>query len=481
MLDINWRPDKTYPMPLHLQIVGYIKEKITLNEWSIGTKIPSQRTLAEVFAVNRSTIIAAMDELAAEGIIQGNTGGGTKIINNTWNLMNQNYNWNGYISSGSHQPNHMIIQQINEAESDPDMIRMGSCEPASELIPQDKIQEILKKISVSSQPFGYEEPRGSLFLRKEICNYLKTIGLATNPSSILITSGALQGLQLISLGLLHANSIVYLEKPSYLYSLRTFQSFGMQLLGIPFEETGINLKELSERLKCKQGSILFTIPTFHNPTGIVMPLEKRKELIHLCEKEGLPIIEDDVYREIWFEDSPPPPLKALDNHGLVLYIGSISKNLSPGLRIGWIVGPEQVITRLADIKMQSDYGSSSLSQNVAAELFASGLYEEHNDILRKKVKVRRDTALTALNEHFNEIATWNIPTGGYFIWLKLNQPISMYQLFVKALNRKLLVHPGDLYEFRSNQHIRISYSNATLEEIGQGIKILSELVLEQLQ
>ncbi len=481
MLEINWKPDKTYPMPLHLQIVGYIKEKIALNEWTIGTKIPSQRTLAEVFGVNRSTIFAAMDELAAEGIVQGNTGGGTRIINNTWNILKQSYNWNGYISSGSHQPNPMIIQKINEAESDPAMIRMGSCEPASELIPHDKIQGILKKLSVSSQPFRYEEPRGSLSLRKEICNYLKTLGIEANTSSILITSGALQGLQLISLGLLHANSIVYLEKPSYLYSLRIFQSFGMQLLGIPYEETGINLKALSERHKSKRGSILFTIPTFHNPTGTVMPMENRRDLIHLCGKEGLPIIEDDVYREIWFEDPPPPPLKALDNNGLVLYIGGISKNLSPGLRIGWVVGPEQVIARLADIKMQSDYGSSSLSQNVAAELFASGLYEEHNSILRKKVKVRRDTALTALNMHFNEIATWNIPTGGYFIWLKLNHPISMYQLFLKALNRKVLVNPGDLYELRSNQHIRISYSNATLEEISQGIKILSELVLEQLR
>lgn len=481
MFEPNWKPDKTDPMPLHLQIVGYIKEKIALNEWTIGTKLPSQRALAELFAVNRSTIVAAMDELAAEGILQGNTGGGTKVLNNTWNLMNQSYNWNRYISLGNHQPNHMIIQQINAAESDPGMIRMGSCEPALELIPQDKIQGILKKLSVSSQPLGYEEPRGSLFLREEICKYLQTIGIVTNPSSVLITSGALQGLQLISLGLLHANSIVYLEKPSYLYSLRTFQSFGMQLSGIPFEETGINVKKLSEKHNSKRGSILFTIPTFHNPTGAVMPLEKRKELIHFCEKEGLPIIEDDVYREIWFENAPPPPLKSLDQNGLVLYVGSISKNLSPGLRIGWIVGSEQVIARLADIKMQSDYGTSSLSQNVAAELFASGLYQRHNDMLRKKVKVKRNTALMALQEHFKEIATWNIPTGGYFIWLKLNQPISMYQLFVKALNRKVLIHPGDLYEFRSNQHIRISYSNAAPKEISQGIKILSELVLEQLK
>ena len=481
MYEINWRPDKTHPMPLHLQIAGYIKEKITCNEWSVGSKLPSQRTLAELFGVNRSTIIAAMDELAAEGIIQGNTGGGTKIINNTWNLMKQTYNWNGYISSGNHQPNHMIVQQINEAESDPDMIRMGSCEPAPELIPQDKIQGVLKKLSVSSQQLGYEEPRGSLFLRKEICKYLESIGITANPSSVLITSGALQGLQLISLGLLHANSTVYLEKPSYLYSLRTFQSFGMQLSGIPTDETGINIKELSDRHKNKHGSIIFTIPTFHNPTGSVMPLKKRKELIHFCEKEGLPIIEDDVYREIWFEDSPPPPLKALDHSGLVLYVGGISKNLSPGLRIGWIVGPEQIITRLADIKMQSDYGSSSLSQNVAAEIFASGLYEEHNEKLRKKVRIRRDTALTVLNDYFSEIATWNIPAGGYFIWLKLNNPISMYQLFVKALNRKVLIHPGDLYEFRSNQHIRISYSNAALGEITEGIKILTELVREQLK
>lgn len=101
MLEFNWKPDKTFPMPLHLQIEGYIKEKISLNEWFIGTKLPSQRTLAELFEVNRSTIIAAMDELATEGIIQGNSGGGTKIINNTWNLMNQNYNWNGYITSGT--------------------------------------------------------------------------------------------------------------------------------------------------------------------------------------------------------------------------------------------------------------------------------------------------------------------------------------------------------------------------------------------
>ncbi|WML34302.1 PLP-dependent aminotransferase family protein [Clostridium sp. OS1-26] len=194
----------------------------------------------------------------------------------------------------------------------------------------------------------------------------------------------------------------------------------------------------------------------------------------------MPIIEDDVYRELWFDEPPPQPIKAFDKNGLVLYIGGLSKNLSPGLRIGWIVGSEKVIERLADIKMQTDYGTSSLSQNVTTELFSSGLYYQHNDRMRKNVKLRRDVALGALKKYFTGIGTWNIPGGGYFIWLKLNEGISMHQLFTKALNRKILVHPGNLYEFHSDQYLRISYSYASLNEIDYGIKTLSELVAEQI-
>ncbi len=483
MLAIDWKPDRSSPTQLHLQIAGYIKSKISCGEWLVGTKLPSQRTLSDIFEVNRSTIVAAMEDLAAEGVIEGNSGGGTVIINDTWTLfqMDRTYNWNKYISSGAHQSNQNIIQQINQAEFDPEIIRLGSCEPSPELVPHKMIQKILKGLPETSNFLGYEEPKGSIYLRKEICKYLDTIGIAAEPSSILITSGALQALQLISLGLLHSSSIVYLEKPSYLYSLRTFQSFGMQLSGISMDEEGINIQELFTRHRRKRGSMLFTIPTFHNPTGNVMSLERRKALIEKCEMERLPIIEDDVYREIWFDEQPPIPLKAYDQNGIVLYVGGMSKNLSPGLRIGWVVGPEQVIGRLADIKMQSDYGSSSLSQYVAAEMFASGLYAEHNKLMREKVRIRRDTALTALNRYFKGIASWNIPAGGYFIWLRLNDGISMYQLFVKALKNKILIHPGDLYEYHSSQYIRISYSNASLDEIDFGIKVLSQLVMEQLK
>ncbi len=481
MLDIDWKPDRSSPTQLHLQIAGYIKNKISSGEWSVGTKLPSQRTLSDIFDVNRSTVVAAMEELAAEGVIVGKSGGGTVITNDTWTLfpMDRTYNWNSYISSGAHQSNQSIIQLINQAEFDPEMISLGSCEPSPELIPYGMLQKILKELPEAAKIHGYEEPRGSIYLRKELCKYLGTIGIEAEPSSVLITSGALQALQLISLGLLHSNSVVYLEKPSYLYSLRTFQSFGMKLSGVSLDEEGIDIQELFERHGRKRGSMLFSIPTFHNPTGNVMSLNRRKALLDKCEAERLPVIEDDVYREIWFEEEPPMPLKAFDKNGLVLYVGGMSKNLSPGLRIGWVVGPEQVIGRLADIKMQSDYGSSSLSQYVAAEMLAGGFYAEHNKMLRTNVRIRRDAALTALSKYFKDLASWNIPAGGYFIWLRLNDAISMYQLFVKALKNKVLINPGDLYEFHSSQYIRISYSNASLDEIDYGIKVLSQLVTEQ--
>lgn len=480
MFDISWQPDKSDPASLPQQIVSYIRDKIASGEWPVGVKLPSQRALSSIFGVNRSTVVTALEELSSQGLITGNSGGGTKIINNTWTLLSteRSPDWNCYISSGAHQPNQAVMQQINQAEFEPDVIRLGSCEPSPELIANGMIQRVLKKLTKSLQSLGYEEPQGSIQLRRELCTYLRIIGIEAEPSSILVTSGALQALQLISLGLLHKSSVVYLEKPSYLYSLKTFQSYGMQLSGVPLDEEGIHIQELLDRHQRKRGSMLFSMPTFHNPTGNVMSFERRKQLIKICENEQLPIIEDDVCHDLWIDEQPPPPLKAFDSNGLVLYVGGLSKNLSPGLRIGWIVGPEQVIKRLADIKMQTDYGTSSLSQYVAAELFASGLYYKHNEMLRISVKTRRDAALTALNSYFSDIATWNIPAGGYYIWLKLNTGVSMYDLFVKALKRKVLIHPGDLYQFHSNQHIRISYSYASLQDINHGIKILSELIAD---
>lgn len=478
MFKTDWKPNKSSIVPLHKQITDFIKEKISNGEWTIGYKLPPQRTLAKELGVNRSTVVTAYDELIAEGLIEGKSGSGTRVVNNTWNLLATTPppDWNSYVNVGTHKPNLPTIQEINQAEFIPNIIRLGTGELSPNLIPSTSMKKIFHQLSNRDISYGYEEPKGLLPLREQIANYLETIGITASPSSILIVSGALQALQLISVGLLHRGSTVLTEKPSYLHSLNVFQSAGMRLAGIPLDKEGIQANLIQQYKKQQNAALLYTIPSFHNPTGTLMTVERRKQLLDTCQQEQLPLIEDDVYREIWFDENPPKPIKAFDKHGLVLYLGSLSKSLSPGLRIGWIVGPEPVVEHLADIKMQTDYGSSSLSQWAAVEWFSSGLYYKHLNEVRKQLQTRRDFTLDTLNKYFSDIAVWEKPTGGFYIWLRLLPSLSMRKLFEISLTEGILLNPGNVYDNQAEQYLRISYSFASLPNIEDGLKRLSKFV-----
>ncbi|WML32891.1 PLP-dependent aminotransferase family protein [Clostridium sp. OS1-26] len=477
MISINWKPNKNSSIPLYKQIVDYIKEKIATGEWSISSKLPTQRELAERFEVNRSTVVEALDDLKAEGLIEGKSGGGTTIVNNTWSLLVSTPppNWQSYISSGIHKPNLSIIQAINKFEYKENMIRLGTGELSPELFPKEMMKVVLDSVGNKIESLGYEEPKGSLYLRQIISQYLKKYEINVSPDSILIVSGSLQALQLISLGILHPGSTVLSEKLSYIKSLHVFQSAGMRVKGIAMDSQGIKISEIMNSLN-RTTTLLYTIPTFHNPTGIVMPQHKRNELLEVCEKARLPIIEDDAYRELWLDAEPPLPLKAKDKNGSVLYMGTISKSLAAGIRIGWLIGPEPVIERLGDIKMQTDYGSSSLSQWALAEWISSGLYEKYLEELREKLRVKRQVALNALEKYFSDIATWNKPSGGFYIWLKLKKQIAMEKLFYLCCDNGILINPGNVYDFSKNLNLRISYSYSSLYDLENGLKRLSQMI-----
>ncbi|MDQ6599035.1 PLP-dependent aminotransferase family protein [Bacillus salipaludis] len=478
MFTIDWKPNKSSSVPLHRQITDFMKEKISNGEWTIGFKLPPQRTLANSLGVNRSTVVAAYDELIAEGLIEGKSGSGTRVVNNTWNLLATTPppDWNSYVNVGIHQPNLPTIKEINQAEFYPNIIRLGTGELSPSLIPNTLMKKVFNQLSTKEISYGYEEPKGLQPLREQLASYLKTMGIPASPSSILIVSGALQALQLISVGLLHRGSTVLTEKPSYLHSLNVFQSAGMQLIGTPMDREGIETKHISQYKKQHKAALLYTIPSFHNPTGTLMTEERRHQLLEICQQERLPLIEDDVYRELWLDEKPPMPIKAFDKNGLVLYLGSLSKSLSPGLRIGWIVGPEPVVEHLADIKMQTDYGSSSLSQWAATEWFSSGLYTQQLNDVRKELKIRRDFTLTTLNKYFSDLAVWEKPKGGFYVWVRLIPSISIRKLFEMALSEGILLNPGNVYDHQSEQYLRISYSFASLSQIENGLLRLSAIV-----
>ncbi len=250
----------------------------------------------------------------------------------------------------------------------------------------------------------------------------------------------------------------------------------MQLQGVSMDEEGIQVLDIGKLKRKHNASLLYSIPSFHNPTGIVTSQERRQVLLDTCMQERLPIIEDDAYGDLWLEEAAPKPLKAIDHQGLVLYMGSMSKTLGPGLRIGWIVAPQAVIDRLADIKMQTDYGSSTLSQFAVAEWLATGLYEEHLKTIRLELKLRRDYMLAILNKYFRDIACWSIPRGGFYIWLSLNKKVSTKQLFMRAVKEGILLNPGYVYDRKDQTHIRLSYSYAQFDEMKDGLMRLASLL-----
>ncbi|MBT9283715.1 MULTISPECIES: aminotransferase-like domain-containing protein [Bacillus] len=471
---------KMKKLPKYIQIIQFIKEKIGNGEWPIGSKIPSQRTLAKHFEVNRSTVITALEELTADGLIEGRMGKGTVVTNNTWTLLAKNSapDWDQYVTSGIQQPSQKIVQEINKSESNSDLIQLSKGELSHEIFPLAVMKKMMGKVSQNLEAFGYEEPKGYLPLREALSGYLRTIGIQASSSSILIVSGALQALQLISMGLLQRGSTVYLDQPSYLYSLHVFQSAGMKLTGVPMDNDGL-LPEHIHMARGERGrAILYTNPCFHNPTGILMSKKRREEILAASENAQLPIIEDDIYRELWIDEIPPDPIKTIDKNGHVLYIGSLSKTLSPGLRIGWIVGPEPVIERLSDIKMQTDYGSSSLSQRVAAEWFTSGEYQQHLEQVRSQLKVRRQLVMSLLETNLKNVAAWNMPKGGFFVWVKILPSLSMKLLYTKALTKGILLNLGSIYAQEKGNYIRLSYAYASLEDLQKGIYELGLMIKE---
>lgn len=472
-----WKPDGASPIPLYVQIRDRLRRQILSGQLPIGARLPTQRRLAEQLAVNRSTIVAALNDLLAEDLLECRGKSGTTVKNNSVSLnAPPPPDWVSYIQSGNYQANKSMVRAINYYEHQDNMLCLSRPELAPELFGDDVMRLISQSCFTDAGKLGYEHQNGSPQLRGQLCAHLKKAGIQAVPDQVLIVSGALQAIYLIAVGLLHKGSTILTENPSWLYFVNIFQSAGMKLQGVPIDGHGLKL-ELLEKLHTQtRASILYTIPSIHNPTGVTMPDLKKRELIALCQERKLPIIEDDAYREFYFDADCPSPLKAYDRNDLVLYVGTASKVLFPGLRLGWIVGPKQVIDRLADIKTQVDTGASTLSQLAMSELLRTGLYETHLSCVRGALKLRRDLMLSLLNRYFTGIAQWNIPKGGIYIWLRIVRPVSMTRLFQRCIARGVLFNPETVYSPRPGSHIRLSYAQLTPADMEKALNILSDAI-----
>lgn len=477
IVNIDWIPDKKSKEPVYKQIINYISNKISCGHWTIGSTLPSQRALAQQFGVNRSTVVRAVEELSSYGILEGCSGKGTKVASNTWSLLMSSSppDWGNYLKAGTFKANVPTIQAINKLEFEDGIIRLGTGELSPDLFPGKMMADIFQNLPECIPSLNYLGPLGLSELREALSKRLKKQGIDAPPSCILITSGSLQALQLISVCMLKPGSTIYTEAPSYLKSLQVFQSAGMKLSGIPMDRDGILYWHIPKRRNL-ENALLYTIPNFHNPTGILMSDTRRQELFRFCTNNCLPIIEDNAYSDLWFDEEPPKSMKTMDKNGMILYLGTISKTLAPGLRIGWLVGPQSVVERLGDVKMQTDYGASSISQWVMTQLISSGSYDDYLNSLRYELKKRRDLALSVLKLHFKDIAYWNVPMGSFYIWLNLTVNVSTEQLFYALLKERILINPGSVYDFNKNRSLRLSYAYASEDDLAEGIEKMSRII-----
>lgn len=270
-VQIEWHPDPAQPVPIYRQILEWMYGKMESGEWPAGTRLPSQRDMARHFQVNRSTLNQALKPLLEAGVLQGRGSQGTVVASTAWSLrLPVQPDWSHYMTAGYFRANQEVVQAINSLEFDDRLIRLGTGELDPRLFPQDVFRQTMRDVADAITSLGYVEPLGMPVLRQALADYARKRGLAVSPSSILITSGALQGLQLISAGLLRGGSTVYVEDPTYVKSLQVFQSAHLRLCGLPMDDQGLSLEALEKHL-CQSSdivnSVLYTHPDEPQPDG----------------------------------------------------------------------------------------------------------------------------------------------------------------------------------------------------------------------
>ncbi|MCS7459831.1 PLP-dependent aminotransferase family protein [Paenibacillus doosanensis] len=476
-----WKPDRQGKKPLYEQIADHLEQQISYGEFPPGSLLPSERKLAEQLGVNRSTVILAFAELRSMGIVESRTGSGTRVSRTKWEAMPKHTpNWSRYCEGGSFLPNLPFLRKIREAlAQQPSLIDMASGELSPDLAPTDEIAALMSEHRYTSY-LGYDNPQGYVPLREALVGYLDAYRkIQTTGSSILITSGSQQSLYLITQCLLSPGDAVAIEDPSYCYSLPMFQSAGLRLFRLPVDQDGVRPEDIRILYKKHRIKMVFVNPNFQNPTGTVLSMERRRQLLHIASELGLPIVEDDPFSLTAYGEEAPVPLKSMDTNGSVLYIGSFSKIAASGLRIGWMVAPHSIVERLADARQQMDFGLSVIPQQVAAQFIQSSYFQPHLERLQLQLQFKRDLAIASLRKELPDSISFTAPQGGLHLWCQLRHDVPDGKLLEEAVRKGVVFVPGSVYGSDAG-FVRFTYARAKAEDIETGISGFAQALRELL-
>jgi 2-aminoadipate transaminase len=389
------------------------------------------------------------------------------------------------------------IRELLKITQNPDIISFAGGLPAPEVFPTERFREACIKVldKQGRMALQYGATEGYEPLREMIARHTARYGVKAKPENVLITSGSQQALDLIGKLLINSGDRVLVEAPTYLGALQAFNVYGAEYVCVPSDNDGLRTDQLEASLRLGP-KFMYVLPNFQNPGGTTLAEGRRHELVLLAERYGIPIIEDDPYGQLRYEGEHLTPLIVLDRQNLrsdngyskgnVIYLSTFSKTLAPGLRLGWMVAPPDVIAKLVQIKQGADLHTSTFTQMVAYEVARDNFLDEHIKLIRRVYGERRNVMLQSLEEYFPPDVSWTKPQGGLFLWVTLPEGMDAHQLFDAALKENVAFVPGDSFysgngfASEGRRHLRLNFSNAQPEQIREGIRRLAVAIKNQL-
>jgi 2-aminoadipate transaminase len=374
------------------------------------------------------------------------------------------------------------VREILKAAEQPDILSLAGGLPAPELFPAAEIARAYADV-LAHEPGGalqYGVTEGFGPLREWIAQRMTSQGIDTDASRVLITHGSQQGIDLMARVFLDAGDCVAVENPTYLAAIQAFNGFQAKVCAVESDDDGMLPDALEEALRTRRPKFLYVIPEFQNPKGTSFSLERRRRLLSLAAAHGVPVLEDNPYGELRFRGTSLPPLAALGSDATVVYLGTFSKTLAPGLRIGWMVAPPEIYRKLVISKQAADLHTATLAQRAAANLLERFDYEGHLKTLRAFYGERCETMLEGLKAPAFKAARWATPEGGLFLWIRLPPGLDDLALFQRALARKVAVVPGRSFFCEPGHHgfVRLNFSNVAPAKIQEALRRLGEAMAE---
>jgi len=441
--------------PVYRHIAQAIERGITTGTLALDFRLPAERDLAEALKVSRTTIVSAYRDLETRGLVRGYVGRGT-FVSATPEASGAPFAWRGKVAAAAARSSDGTLRDLLRHAADPSVVSVAAGTPALEIFPVDAYRRAMDRALKRhfSLAWGHSPTEGLPVLREALAHRF-----GGQPQNVLVLAGAQQGLDLLARCLVDPGDTVIVDRPGYLGALHTFNAAGARVIG--WDTLQHDLGELEDLITRYRPKLIYTNPTFQNPSGWTMPLKLRRQLLTLASRLRVPIIEDDTYRELFLNTPPPPSLHSMDTQSVVIHLNTFSKVLAPGLRLGWLNAAPPIIEQLALLKQRSDPHMPSLNQLIVAEMVADGTFDRHLADLRTEHLRRRDALLSALERHgANGKLQWAVPDGGLYLWCRLAGRVKAAQVQSHALAESLAFVRGDAFyvDQAGERELRICFS-----------------------